>query len=190
LWEERGCTRHLLSLTKRVMDMLDRFFQELERVVGWINTVFVFVSAVLMTGLVVIVCTDVLLRYFFRSPLVWATEVTEIMLLDLTFLGAGWVLREDGHVVIDIFTAKASERGKRVLGYISYGITALVAFILAYYGFTTTYDHYRRGIFNPTAIETPIWFIILVIPLGSVPLLLEAILKEWKLITRKKSIAH
>ena len=167
--------------------MLDRFFQKLERVVGWINTVFVFIASILMTGLVVIVCADIILRYFFRSPLVWATEVTEIMFLYLTFLGAAWVLREEGHVVIDVFTAKASERSKRILGYISYALVTLVAFILVYYGFSTTYDHYRRGIFNPTAIETPIWFIILAIPLGSVPLLLEAILKEWKLMTRKKS---
>lgn len=167
--------------------MLGRFFREMERFVGWVNGIFVFIASLMMVALVVIVCADVLLRYLFRSPFVWATEVTEIMLLDITFLGAAWVLREDGHVVIDVFTAKASQKTKRVLGYISYGVTFLVSFVLVYYGFLTTYDHYRRGIFNPTAIETPIFLILLVIPLGSVPLILEAFLKEWKLITQSKS---
>jgi TRAP-type C4-dicarboxylate transport system permease small subunit len=84
-------------------------------------------------------------------------------------------------VVIDVFTAKASKRNKRILNFISYGFIAIVSVILVYYGFFTTIDHWVRGIYNPTAIETPIWLILLVIPLGSIPLLLEISLKFWKM---------
>jgi TRAP-type C4-dicarboxylate transport system permease small subunit len=161
--------------------MAHRFFECVEKVEGWINTIFVFLACLMMTGLVVIVCVDILLRYFLRSPLVWSTEVTEIFLLDITFLGAAWVLKENGHVVIDVFTAKASKRNKRILNFISYGFIAIVSIILVYYGFFTTLDHWVRGIYNPTAIETPIWLILLVIPLGSIPLLMEISLKFWKM---------
>ena len=164
--------------------MVHRFFERIEKVEVWMNTIFVFLACLMMTALVVVVCSDVFLRYFLRSPLVWSTEVTEILLLDITFLGAAWVLKENGHVVIDVFTAKVAGSTKKVLSFISYALIAIVGIVLVYYGFFTTIDHWIRGIYNPTAIETPIWLILLVIPLGSIPLLMEIAVKFWKLFKR------
>ena len=42
-----------------------------------------------------------------------------------------------------------------------------------------------RGVFNPTVIETPIALIIIVIPVGSIPLFLEVLLKIRKLLSTK-----
>jgi TRAP-type C4-dicarboxylate transport system permease small subunit len=165
----------------KVMKMVDWFFENLEGTVILINKVFVFVASLMMSGLVIIVCSDIFLRYFLRSPLVWSTEVTEILLLDITFLGTAWVFKENGHVVIDVFTAKAEEKTKKVLNFISYILIAIVCWVLIYYGFSTTYEHYVGGVYNPTAIETPISLIIVVIPLGSIPLFLEVFLKGRKL---------
>jgi TRAP-type C4-dicarboxylate transport system permease small subunit len=88
-----------------------------------------------------------------------------------------WVFKEDGHVVIDVFTNKATGRKKRILNGISYFLVGIVSAVLIYYGFYTTYDHYSRGVFNPTVIETPIALIIIVIPIGSIPLFLEVLIK-------------
>lgn len=164
--------------------MLNRFFGNLEKVVGAINGVFVFIASLMMCGLIVITCADIFMRYFFRSPFVWATEVIEILLLQITFLGAAWVLREDGHVVIDVLLVKVNERKKKFLQIFSYILIAIVGGTLIYYGFTTTYSHYVRGIFNPTAIETPIWLIIIIIPIGSIPLFLEVFIKLWKMLKK------
>jgi len=149
------------------------------------NRFFVFVACLMMAGLVVIVCIDLSLRSFFNAPLLWGNEVTEILLLYITFLGAAWVFREDGHVVIDLFTAKTYGRMKRVLTMLSYLCVGVVAAVLVYYGFYTTCDHYLRKVFNPTVLETPIALIIVIIPLGSVPLLLEVLVKGWKLLSAK-----
>jgi TRAP-type C4-dicarboxylate transport system permease small subunit len=160
----------------------DRFFGYLEKIVLGINKVLVFIASVMMAGLMLIVCLDLTLRYFFNSPLLWGTEVTEILLLDITFLGMAWVFKEDGHVVIDVFTGKAVGRKKKILNGISTILVGLVAAVLIYYGFYATYDHYHRGVFNPTVIETPIALIIAVIPIGSIPLLLEVLIKIRKLL--------
>jgi TRAP-type C4-dicarboxylate transport system permease small subunit len=165
----------------KAIDRVNWFFENLEKAVIGINKVFVLIASLMMGGLVVIVCSDNFLRYFLRSPLVWSNEVTEILLLDITFLGTAWVFKENAHVVIDVFTAKAEEKTKKVLNFISYILIAIVCWVLIYYGFLTAYEHYVRGVYNPTAIETPISLIIVVIPLGSIPLLFEVILKGWKL---------
>ena len=81
-----------------------------------------------------------------------------------------WVFREDGHVVIDVFTGQIAGRKKKILNGISYFIVGIVSAVLIYYGFYATFDHFKRGVFNPTVIETPIALIIVVIPIGSIPL--------------------
>jgi TRAP-type C4-dicarboxylate transport system permease small subunit len=148
------------------------------------NKVFVFFASLMMAALVIIVCVDLTLRYFFNAPLLWGTEVTEILLLYITFLGAAWVFKEDSHVVIDVFIDKATGNRKKVLILFSYLLIGIVSSVLIYYGFVATYDHYKRGVFNPTIIETPIALIIAIIPIGSIPLLLEVLVKGWKLLRK------
>lgn len=167
------------------MEMIHRTFSYIESFVVGFNKVLVLIASIMMAGLMIIVCIDLSLRYFFNSPLLWGTEVTEILLLYITFLGMAWVFREDGHVVIDVFTSKAIGRKKKILNGISYFLVGIVAAVLIYYGFYTTYDHYTRGVFNPTVIETPIALIIIVIPVGSIPLFLEVLIKSWKLLSTK-----
>ncbi len=167
------------------MEMINRVFSYMESVVVGFNKILVFIASVMMAGLVVIVCIDLALRYFLNSPLLWGTEVTEILLLYITFLGMAWVFREDGHVVIDVFTGKVIGRKKKILNGISYFLVGVVSIVLVYYGFYTAYDHYTRGVFNPTVIETPIALIIIVIPVGSIPLFLDVLLKIRKLLSTK-----
>jgi len=167
------------------MKMIDRIFGYMESLVKGFNKILVFIASAMMAGLMIIVCIDLTLRYFFNSPLLWGTEVTEILLLYITFLGMAWVFREDGHVVIDVFTSKAIGRKKKILNGISYFFVGIVSAVLIYYGFYCAYDHYARGVFNPTVIETPIALIIIVIPIGSIPLFLEVLIKGWKLLSIK-----
>jgi len=151
--------------------------------VSGINQCFIFVASLMMAGLVIIVCVDMTLRYFLNAPLIWGNEVTEILMLYITFLGAGWVFKEDAHVIIDVFTSKASGKNKKILQVISLFLVGIVSAVLVYYGFVTTYDHYHRKVFNPTILETPIALIIVIIPIGSIPLFLEVLVKGWKLLS-------
>jgi TRAP-type C4-dicarboxylate transport system permease small subunit len=87
--------------------------------------------------------------------------------------------------VIDILLVFGSARRRRILGLISCLFVGIVAAILVYYGFSTSYNHYVRGVFNPTIIETPIALIIVIIPIGCVPLLLEVLLKVRRLLRQE-----
>lgn len=161
---------------------MDRFFEGLERLVRSINRLFVWIACFMMAALVSLVCVDLSLRYFWNAPLLWGTEVTEILILYITFLGTAWVFQEEGHVVIDVVTSKVLGRAKKALNLTSYAVVGIVAAVLVYYGFYTTYDHWVRKVFNPTILETPIALIIGIIPVGSVPLLLKVFVKGWKLL--------
>src|SRR4030042_3938135 len=119
--------------------MLDNIFTVIDRITKTLNRLFIGIASFMMAGLMMIVCTDLMLRYFFNAPFIWATEVTEILLLYITFLGAAQVFRADSHVVIDIFLVFGSARRRRIVGLIRCALVGIVAGILVYYGFSASY---------------------------------------------------
>src|SRR3989442_14078972 len=56
---------------------------------------------VLLLAMACIVFANVVLRYTTGDSIVWAEEVARHMMIWVTFLGAGLVLRFGGHVAID-----------------------------------------------------------------------------------------
>jgi TRAP-type C4-dicarboxylate transport system permease small subunit len=55
----------------------------------------------LLAAMAVIIFTNVVLRYTTNQSLEWAEEVSRHMMIWLTFLGAGPVLRHGGHIAVE-----------------------------------------------------------------------------------------
>ena len=88
--------------------MLDRF----ERVLGASNR---WLLILLLAIMACIVFANVVLRYTTGDSIVWAEEVARHMMIWITFLGAGLVLRFGGHVAIDNLHRAVSTKAARVL---------------------------------------------------------------------------
>jgi TRAP-type C4-dicarboxylate transport system permease small subunit len=71
--------------------------------------------------------------YSLGFTLPWTTEVTEYALYWLTFLGAPWVLKEGGHISIDIVTQRLSDGARAKLWRLVALLGAIIAAILLYY---------------------------------------------------------
>ncbi|MGI0029360.1 MAG: TRAP transporter small permease subunit, partial [Nitrososphaera sp.] len=56
----------------------------------------VLVAGALLCALVFLILVDVMARYLRWFSLAWGLEASEYMLYAITFLGAPWVLREQG----------------------------------------------------------------------------------------------
>ncbi len=160
--------------------MVDRFIKKLKGGLSIVNKIFIFIASIMLIGLMITTDLDLFLRYLFRSPIVGMTEVTEVFLLYITFLGTAWVFRENGHVVVDILLYNLYERSKRVLLIANRLLTGLMCLIFICYGSYTCYDNYIRGVRNPTVLEMPIALAIVIIPIGSLALFLEVLVKFWE----------
>ena len=72
--------------------------------------------AAMAGGLILFACLivsyEVFMRYFLNSPTSWTLEISEYCLLWITFLGTAWLLREDGHVKVDLLSDRLKARGK------------------------------------------------------------------------------
>ena len=69
----------------------------------------------MLAAMAVIVFTNVALRYLTNFSLTWAEEVARYLMIWMTFLGAGLVLRTGGHVAITNLHGLLPDRASRVL---------------------------------------------------------------------------
>jgi TRAP-type C4-dicarboxylate transport system permease small subunit len=152
------------------------------RVFDKILNAMCFVSKLIIAGLMFSVSLDVICRYLFNAPMVWVIPISEYALVYITFLGAAWLLREEGHVTMDTVTEKLSPAGRALFGLGGCVLGLVVSFIFVWYGTITTYDHFRRGIYESAVMEMPIAPILAIIPVGSFFLLIQFLRRSFKYI--------
>ena len=91
------------------------------------------VAGVLLCALVVLVCMDVTSRAFHLFAMPWAPDFSEYALYGITFLGAPWVLREEGHIAIELLVERLAPAARRVARRIVEALGALVCAALFYF---------------------------------------------------------
>ncbi|MCF8062088.1 MAG: TRAP transporter small permease [Deltaproteobacteria bacterium] len=154
---------------------MQQFIRSMERAFDRVLGGLIFLSCVLLSMVTLSVCLEVVLRYFFNKPQVWVIELAEYSLLYITFLGAAWGLREEAHISVDLFTNLMGPRGRVACGFVSDAVCLAVSVILLVYGTRVSWHYFSRGLYNPTILEIPTAYILVVIPLGGLTLLVQSI---------------
>lgn len=102
------------------MFLLEKF---LDRIQTWTG----HITAVLTLLMVALVCCNVIMRYAFSSGSIALQELEWYFFSAAFLLGAGYVLKEDSHVRIDIFYAKFPRRTQAWIN-----IAGVVLFLLPF----------------------------------------------------------
>jgi len=130
----------------------------------------------LLAAMASIIFVNVALRYLTNQSIEWAEEVSRHMMIWLTFLGAGPVLRYGGHIAIENLQ-DALPRSFAI------AIRAFVAILLfAFFGFMVWYGwlYMGRTMFQLTAAtQIPFAYIYAAMPVGGLLLIVH-----WALIVR------
>jgi len=140
-----------------------------------IMDIMAFLAGLILIFILLSVCLEVILRDFLSKPQIWVTQVTECMLLYITFLGSAWLLREEGHVKVDILLTHLEQKTRVILGIISSAIGTIVSVVITIFGFDLTLHYFLRGTYTPTVLEIPLSWIIVIIPVGSLMLTIQFI---------------
>ena len=127
---------------------------------------FAWLAGFLMMLALVLVCMDVILRYFFNNPTGWVIQISEYLLLYIPFLAAAYALREDSHVQIDIVLNRLSPGTRSLVNMITSVIGSLVLLVLTYYGALICLDYYHRGVPTLKYLKFPEYLVIMIIPFG------------------------
>ena len=131
------------------------------------------ISQVLVGLMAAVIVVGVVARYVFRSPLAFPDEYTGYLMLGITLVGANWVLKDKGHVSVDIAVSLLSPRVRKWLQVITDIITTLlVAFILIQVT-KVAVQSLEAGTLSLNVTRTPVGVIQLFMPVGFGLLLIE-----------------
>lgn len=154
----------------KLVEMLCRFIDRLNFLVGQ------FVSWVTLL-VVLVVFTDVVMRYVFKTSYVFTQEMEWHLFAFIFLMGAGYTLLKDGHVRVDIFYQRMSPRGRawiNLLGVLLLLIPGCYLVITTSYKFALTSWSIQEGSPDPGGI--PYRFVIKsMIPIGFSLILLQGI---------------
>jgi len=120
----------------------------------------------LLCALVVLVCADVAARYTKLFPIPWAFEVAQYMLYATTFLGAPWVLRERGHISVDIAVDLLPARARAGLERITNVLGTAVCVVLLYLFVRLAIRSWSQGTMVYETLIFPEWILFTVAPVA------------------------
>ena len=113
------------------------------------------VAAAALAWLMVSVVTSVAMRNAGIQPFAWLFTSAEYALLYMTMLGAPWLVRERGHVHIELVTAALPETARRRVSRLVALLCTLVCLILAWYGLELFLTNLERRDFDVRAYYYP-----------------------------------
>lgn len=114
------------------------------------------VAALLVTGLVLVTCFDVVGRYLFNSPLGGAFELTQVLLGALVFAALPLTTAVGGHVEVDLFLTLMPRHVAQGLGRLGGAVTAAVLLYFAFRLVLLTEDNIAAGT-RTAGLGLPLW---------------------------------
>ena len=151
-------------LLLKTIGTIDRFTDLTGTVVSWLSI-----------PLVAAVAYEVVARYLFNAPTIWAFDVTYMMYGTVFMLGAAYALHKGAHIRTDFFWEQFSVRRKGLIDSIAYVLFFFPGFlVLLFLSFEEALYAWR---INETSDQTPwrpiMWPFKAVVPLACLLLLIQ-----------------
>lgn len=144
---------------------IDRLVEVLGEWTSWVALV-----------IVVLMATNVILRYLFSAGSVWAQELEWHLLVPLVLFGMSYALRHGEHVRVDILYAKFSDRAKIIVDLISALLAVGISIAVIWLSLKYVQQSYVIDEGSPDPGGIPHRYLIKgLIPIGFAVLLLQSI---------------
>ena len=142
-------------------------FQTFRRILTSIDDILIFVSVLSMISIAGIVAVDVLLRYLFTHPLIWAYDLIGLYLMAiLFFLALPHSFRHQSHVCVDVLVQHIPRRGRHLIEGVGYAATTVLLITL----FWLTLGRFYTGFVNSEmidgAVSLPSWISQIPVAIG------------------------
>nr|WP_245204171.1 TRAP transporter small permease [Ammoniphilus resinae] len=147
--------------------------------IRWIENI---ISGLTLVVLTVSVFLGVIFRYVLNNPLVWSEEMALVCFIWMTFVGSSIVLREKGHIQLDLTKLIKVDRLRNGLEWLGHLAVILILVVFIYYGFKQV----AFATDKTTALQLPWKYVFLAVPVGSILMLIRMLEKLSKLIFTKK----
>ena len=153
-----------------MLALLMRSFELFVTALAWLASAIFVLAGIMLTF-------EVIARYFFTAPTIWAAELSQICLIWGTLIAMAWCLRERRHVRIDALTARLSPLGRLVAEIAAMVTVAAFSGIVVWYGWEIFWDSFQRGRTTGSMLDLPTWISELAVPFGFSVLFIQALIE-------------
>ena len=105
--------------------MMRMFFGAIERTAG-------FAAGCALAAASLAMLAQIIARFLFSSPFIWAEEFAVLLFAWITFLGAAAVQADDSHLSIDVLSARAGPLGRRLFDGLRLAAIIAISAVLVY----------------------------------------------------------
>ncbi len=144
-----------------------------ERILDFFTKATEMITRVMVVAMVVIMVTGVIARYAFNRPLGFVDEYVMYLMVGLSVLAANYVLKEKGHIKVDIVTRLLPPRAQAWLLVVTDILSMFAVAIILIQVISMTALSFETGTISITASRTPMGPIQLMLPIGFGLLLVE-----------------
>lgn len=147
------------------------------RYTDWVNAKFGWFVAFLMCPMMFIMIYEIVMRYFFNRPSLWAYEISLFLYGGYIILAGAYTLITKGHVNVDILWGRFSARGKAILDIGTFGFVLLYLGVLFWTSLEATIESWKIGETTMTYWAPPYYPLRTTVPVGCFLFLLQALAK-------------
>jgi len=141
-------------------------------------TVERFLMALSMGALCLLTMANVLVRYFTDISFAFTEEISVVLLVVMTLIGASHAFATNHHIAIGFFVER--KPALRALAYRFAAVSSLLMFaLLAWYGVTMAWDDYRFEVTSPS-LGVPQWIYTVWLPLLAMVIVLRLLAVLWR----------
>jgi C4-dicarboxylate transporter, DctQ subunit len=121
-------------------------------------------AGALLCALTVLITVDVIGRKPGWFTISWTLDAAEYTLYIVTFFGAPWVLRDRGHIAIDIFVERLSPARRGGAAIAADALGAVVCAVLLYYSARVWWTSFSGKVMIYESFVLPEWWVMSVAP--------------------------
>ena len=153
--------------------MLERCCRDIDKINEWTGRIVSW----LVIPITFIVATEVILRYLFNRPTIWAYDVNTQLLATLSILGGGYVLLHGGHIRMDLLIDRLSRTRRGTIEVVSGLIVVFTVGILLWKTSEQAWFSLQTREIASTFFHPPLYPLRAIIAIGVLLLLLQLIAK-------------
>lgn len=131
-------------------------------------------ATALLAAAMLVVCQMIFMRYVFRAPTIWQTDFVVFSATAAVFLGAPYVLREKGHVGVDVVQTVVRPRVWHALSLAGHVLGLIFCLGMTVASLIYFLEAWEGGWRTSSVASILLWPPLLPLPLGFALLSLQA----------------
>ena len=118
-----------------------------------------------MAAMMLLTVSDVSLRYFFNRPIIGVTELTELFMVCVGFLGLAWCATKGGHLKVGLVMSRFSARVQAIVNSITLLASLCLCVFITWRSFLESMTSLRLGS-TSSLLEVPDYPFYFMLTLG------------------------